>query len=241
MSIRYEVAIMDTVVVSSLAPTQSGEAQVTINEPVVVNPTANPGQPPRLLVISLLIGALGGLLHAIRSFTQYAGAGKLVSSFLTWYLFRPIVGGFVSSVFYFIWRHNLDDDTVLHPMTALYTVATISALAGIFSEGAMEKLREAFVVILNAKTKGAADLTEPVEGKSKPLNRYTMLKEAVKSNVPLKDVSLSMLTSQLKRDGMDDEITRVTRYQQLHESMQSQDPTRVAVTRKLDKTIKKIV
>src|SRR5262245_49150673 len=57
-----------------------------------------------LLRIVLLAGALGGLLHAIRSFVWYVGNRDLRWSWVPTYLTLPIVGALLAAVTYLVVR-----------------------------------------------------------------------------------------------------------------------------------------
>lgn len=95
-----------------------------------------------LLLVAILSGVLGSIIHAGQSFAAYVGNRSLKFSWAWWYLFRPVLGAGLGVLFYFLLRAGLmgaSGDGV-----SPYGVAILGALAGCFSERATEKLREVF-------------------------------------------------------------------------------------------------
>jgi hypothetical protein len=99
---------------------------------------------------------LGSYIHAATSFADYVGNRKLASSWLWWYLLRPFIGVSLALIFYFVVRAGFltggSGDNV-----SPYGVATLGALAGMFSKQATDKLEEVFTTIFRpAPGKGDA-------------------------------------------------------------------------------------
>jgi len=87
-------------------------------------------------------GALGGLVHTLRSFSMYVGTRNLRWSWIPFNLLLPAVGALGGTVFYLVFRGGLFSTSAsstndVNP----YGFAAIAALVGLFSEQAMEKLR----------------------------------------------------------------------------------------------------
>lgn len=61
----------------------------------------------RLILLVALCGALGAFIHMTTSFTDYLGSRKLESSWIAWYLMRPLVGATLALSFYFLLRGGL--------------------------------------------------------------------------------------------------------------------------------------
>lgn len=107
----------------------------------------------RYLITAAAAGALGSYLHLATSFVDYAGNRSLVQSWAWWYFLRPGIGASLAVVVYFVLRAGLitgagDSATAnLNP----YGVASVSALSGMFSKQATEKLREVFEHICATK------------------------------------------------------------------------------------------
>lgn len=104
---------------------------------------------PRMIVIVLLAGALGSVIHAATSFSTYAGNRSFVSSWAWWYLLRVPIGMGLALILYFALRGgffspvsngSVDPQQILNP----FGFAAIAALAGMFSKQATDKLKEVF-------------------------------------------------------------------------------------------------
>jgi hypothetical protein len=97
----------------------------------------------RLLLLAAVSGALGAFIHAATSLADYIGNQRIVSSWLTWYLFRPLIGGALAVVLYFVMRAGLLSAAGGGDVNA-HGVAAVAALAGMFSKQATDKLDEVF-------------------------------------------------------------------------------------------------
>ena len=106
----------------------------------------------RLFLTVMAAGALGSLIHSITSFADYAGNRSLSRSWIWWLVLRTPIGIALALLFYLVLRGGLivpslpngsaatDTTRLLNP----YGIAAISALAGMFSKQATDKLREIF-------------------------------------------------------------------------------------------------
>lgn len=97
-----------------------------------------------LLVLALLMGAIGGYIHAATSFVSYIGNREFKASWGWWYGLRAFIGAALALVLYLAFRAGFltagSSTAVVDP----YGVAAISALAGLFSKQATDKLEEIF-------------------------------------------------------------------------------------------------
>jgi hypothetical protein len=110
----------------------------------------------RFLLLALFAGALGAFLHAAQSFASYVGNGTFRWSWSWWYLLRPFVGGILALILYVVLKGALVPGTS-GGVTSAYGVVAISALAGLFSKQAIDKLNEVFTVAFRpASTEGDA-------------------------------------------------------------------------------------
>ena len=91
--------------------------------------------------IVALAGALGGLVHTIRSFSMYVGTRYLLWSWIPFNLLLPAVGALGGTVFYLVFRGGLFSTSTTPTDANPYGFAAVSALVGLFSEQAIEKLR----------------------------------------------------------------------------------------------------
>ena len=107
----------------------------------------------RFLIIAAAAGALGSYIHLATSFVDYAGKRTLLQSWGWWYFLRPSIGAALALVVYFVLRAGLISGSGEAATANLnpYGVASVSALAGMFSKQATEKLREVFENICATK------------------------------------------------------------------------------------------
>jgi Putative Ig domain len=97
----------------------------------------------RLMLLVLFTGAFGACMSGLPSLANYLGDRKLVESWFTFYLVRPLVGGGIAFIFYLVIRGGFlagtDVDTVaVNP----FGLAAVAALVGMFSDSAILKLKE---------------------------------------------------------------------------------------------------
>lgn len=108
------------------------------------------GAEQRMLILVLLAGLCGGLIHAATSFSNFVGEQKLEKSWIWWYILRPIIGMGVALVFYVVFRAGLMSNTGLETLN-VYGIMTLAALAGLFSDRATLKLKEIFETLFQPK------------------------------------------------------------------------------------------
>lgn len=97
-----------------------------------------------LFLIVMLSGALGSLLHSLRSLYWYAGNRRLVWSWAVMYMLLPFSGAVLATIFYIIIRAGFlpsSGGTQTIPSTP-YGFAALGALVGLFSEEAVLKLKQ---------------------------------------------------------------------------------------------------
>lgn len=115
----------------------------------------------RLLLIVLLCGALGGLVHGLRSFSWYAGNREAVWSWTAMYFMLPFLGAALAFVFYLVIRGGFfSPNTTVTESASPFGFAAMSALIGMFSEAAIGKLRNVAFTIFEPPQKGK-DHVEP--------------------------------------------------------------------------------
>jgi hypothetical protein len=113
----------------------------------------------RLFLTVIAAGALGSLIHSITSFADYVGNRSLGKSWIWWLVLRTPIGIALALLFYLVLRGGLivpslpsstlpaDTTLLLNP----YGIAAISAMAGMFSKQAIDKLREVFDTLFQAR------------------------------------------------------------------------------------------
>ncbi len=99
----------------------------------------------RMMLIAILMGVIGAMVHAMTSFADFVGNRRLARSWLPWYFLRPVIGSGLSLFFYVGFRAGLltgstTTSTDINP----FGIAAIGGLAGMFSKQATDKLSEVF-------------------------------------------------------------------------------------------------
>jgi IPT/TIG domain len=115
-----------------------------------------------LFLIAILSGALGSLLHSLRSLYWYAGNRKLVWSWAIMYMLLPFSGSVLATIFYIIIRAGFlpsSGTTPTVPNTP-YGFAALGALVGLFSEEAVLKLKQVAETVF-ARTPPGKDHVAP--------------------------------------------------------------------------------
>lgn len=97
-------------------------------------------QEQRVAILVVIAGAIGSTLHVATSFSKYLGNRKFYSSWIWWYLLRPFIGGLLSLMLYFAIRGGIMVNGQGVSGMSIYGILSISALAGLFSKQAIEKL-----------------------------------------------------------------------------------------------------
>jgi hypothetical protein len=108
-----------------------------------------------------LAGALGGLVHTVRSFSMYVGTRKLLWSWVPFNLLLPVVGALGGTLFYLVFRAGLFSSSTTTSSASPYGFAAIAALVGLFSEQAVEKLRQIAQQMFTEAPKFEPDHFEP--------------------------------------------------------------------------------
>jgi hypothetical protein len=117
----------------------------------------------QLFVIVALAGALGGLVHTLRSLGWYVGNRHLRWSWITFYMLLPAVGATGGTIFYVVTRAGLiSSSTSANDQLNPYGLAAIAALVGLFSEQAIVKLKAVAATVFAEAEKG----NDPAPGTS---------------------------------------------------------------------------
>jgi hypothetical protein len=108
-----------------------------------------------LILYTLLFGALGSVLHAIKSLVAFVGNGTFSSRWALFYFSQPYVGALMALFVVFIVKADL----AASPRTPdnFVTVASIAVLAGLFSDTAAQKLKEIFDTVVGVGADRRAD------------------------------------------------------------------------------------
>jgi hypothetical protein len=109
----------------------------------------------RLLLIVAMAGALGGLVHSLRSLYWYVGNKELMWNWMLMYVLRPFVGTTLALVFYFVIRGGLFSPQATVSQTSPFGFAGLGGLIGLFSDQAVLKLKEVAETLLSKPAPGA--------------------------------------------------------------------------------------
>lgn len=116
----------------------------------------------RLLLLVLMMGLLGGTIASFNSLSNYRGEGKLVASWFLYYVLSPMLGSGIALFLYVIVRAGLLAGTSfeLDANSTPWGVVAVSALAGLFYDKTLIKLREVFVTLFNPRDARTGKLDE---------------------------------------------------------------------------------
>lgn len=135
----------------------------------------------RFLIIAVLAGMLGGLVHMSNSFAAYVGGLQLLWSWWWYYALRSLIGGALGLIVYFVLRAGLVAGSTGVDQLNPYGVAAICALCGLFSKQAMNKLQEVMEHVLNVREELLAnrlDSRRNVEAEKAAAEKATAAKAA---------------------------------------------------------------
>ena len=117
-----------------------------------------------LTILAALCGALGAVLHGLGSLVAFAGNGSFAGSWALWYLAQPFRGAMLASGSFWLTQGNLLSVTQ-GSTTSPVGMMGLTFLVGLFSDPAIEKLRELFLVLFrtaDAPRKNKLDSRQPV-------------------------------------------------------------------------------
>jgi IPT/TIG domain len=118
----------------------------------------------RLFLTVIAAGAVGSLIHTLTSFSDFVGNRKLGGSWIWWFILRTPVGIALALLFYLVTRSGfitVPSNSTNPDTTNPYGIAAISALAGMFSKQATDKLREVFDTLFH--TREPVDRADPLK------------------------------------------------------------------------------
>lgn len=119
----------------------------------------------RLLILVMTAGALGSLVHALRSAYWYVGNRNLVRSWIPKYLLLPFCGAILAVLFYFVVRGGFFSPQASSMQTSQYGFCALACMVGLFSEQAVLKLKQVADTVFMTTEKGKDSNPPPVESK----------------------------------------------------------------------------
>jgi hypothetical protein len=110
----------------------------------------------RLFLTVIAAGAVGSLIHTLTSFGDYVGNQRLSANWVWWFILRMPIGIALALLFYLVLRGGLimpssNGGTLDTTNINVYGIAAISAMAGMFSKQATDKLREVFETLFRPR------------------------------------------------------------------------------------------
>ena len=126
----------------------SDDTQLTVTIPTEGNQDVDDWRTNReknLIIVNTLFGILGGSTYGLASITTWIGNNKYEKSWTLWYVSRPIIGGALALVFYFLLRAGLVGGFPIN--VGDFGFAAISIIIGLLVTTAMKKLRDVFDVL----------------------------------------------------------------------------------------------
>jgi hypothetical protein len=105
----------------------------------------------RLMLIAIIMGVIGSMIHVLTSFADFVGNRRLAKSWIPWYMVRPVIGSGLALFFYVVFRGGLltgNDTANVNP----FGIAALGGLAGMFSKQATDKLSEVFSTMFNTSS-----------------------------------------------------------------------------------------
>ena len=108
----------------------------------------------RLLALVMVAGALGSLIHALRSLYWYVGNRNLVRSWIPKYILLPYCGATLAVLFYMITRAGFFSPDSGSAHASPFGFCAFAALVGLFCEMAILKLKEIAETIFKPPERG---------------------------------------------------------------------------------------
>jgi len=143
-----------------------------------------PRQIEYLTVLVALCGALGATLYGLGSLVAFVGNGKFVQSWSMWHLAQPIRGAVLAMGFYWAFNGGWLGDSGKSEAPKMSSAAMgLMFMVGLFSDLALEKLREVFQVLFRT---GGKARNNPLDGDRKP----TVAKARFNAERPVTQVEL---------------------------------------------------
>lgn len=119
-----------------------------------------------LLLIVLFSGVLGAVIRGMFSFTKHLGIGDFSFKWTWFYLLLPFTGAALSMILYLVVRGGFYTSAYGEGlMLNLFSFAALGALTGLFTENAMEKLRQTAEVLLSDTTPKIPNAKEVLDQK----------------------------------------------------------------------------
>ena len=160
-----------------------------------------------IVIFVFIMGALGSYVHAAASFATFAGNRQLASSWSWWYVLRPLIGGLLAVLGYFVLSGGL---TSVTDPSDLFKVAAYSGMIGMFAEQATIKFGDIFDAVFRPsdKQKDGLNTTQPAAAAKPVLTKASVVAAGGKFVVTLTGTGF-VSDSRVKMDAADIDAARV--------------------------------
>lgn len=135
-------------------PTPAGGPVPTTTDVALLVFMVNISDEVRLLLLVVFTGALGGIIHAVRSVTWYIGQQELRRNWLLTYIAQPFVGSTLAFLFYLVVRGGFFSPQASFQQTSPFGFAAMAGMIGMFSPQAVLKLKDVAEIILTKPPAG---------------------------------------------------------------------------------------
>ena len=116
----------------------------------------DPNRPPietEIVLMIVLMGALGGLVHMTTSFVKYVGNRQLMKSWIPYYLLSPVKASALALIFFLVLRAGIiiprGSDGEQVSKVGLIGYYAFAAMTGLFSPQATEMLSDVFSAVFS--------------------------------------------------------------------------------------------
>lgn len=182
-------------------PTPIGDEIPASSKVVFGSVTIELSREQNLLLIVAVLGALGAILHVLRSFFKYAGERGLFWSWVPSYFLIPFVGSVIAVITYVLLRAGLIGGTGSDEGNT-WGFAAIAGLVGLFSAQATSKLKDIFETILTPTARGS-DSLEGDQASAATLIDFTPTSGSVGTAVSITGARLDAVTTVRFGGGVD--------------------------------------
>ena len=108
----------------------------------------------RLLLLVMVSGAIGSLIHAATSFADFVGNERLSANWIWWYILRPFIGMALAAIFYVTIRAGFLTSAGQPATINVYGITSMAGLVGMFAKQATDKLSEVFDTVFRTAPGG---------------------------------------------------------------------------------------
>jgi hypothetical protein len=123
-----------------------------------------------LVVLAVVMGALGSVIHASTSFTSYVGNREFRKSWTWWYVLRGFIGAPLGLLLYFAVVGGLFAISSESTSLNAFTIGALAGLGGLFSKNAIDWLSKVFDSMFQAdiERKDSLEETRPQIESTRP-------------------------------------------------------------------------